>query len=188
MIGRDWVKCQLTVLTSFFIINLTVRAETEGRRGEERRGEVQLGWSVSIERNRIVEDWRRRGRSRSRRCFATRRYRYKSLNLLILLEMCIRSLLDSRWHASDFSLLNGQEKEAKKEAFRKYLESSGVVDSLTKGFLSTSFFSSCIWHFIAFRSVLWITLFVSVLLQFWSRYTNKTTNLPPQLSESIFWI
>ncbi|KAK4754728.1 hypothetical protein SAY87_002832 [Trapa incisa] len=28
--------------------------------------------------------------------------------------------------------LHGQEKEAKKEAFRKYLESSGVVDSLTK--------------------------------------------------------
>lgn len=28
-----------------------------------------------------------------------------------------------------------QEKEVKKEAFRKYLESSGVVDALTKGFL-----------------------------------------------------
>jgi len=27
-----------------------------------------------------------------------------------------------------------QEKEAKKEAFRKYLESSGVLDALTKGF------------------------------------------------------
>ena len=26
-----------------------------------------------------------------------------------------------------------QEKEAKKEAFRKYLESSGVLDALTKG-------------------------------------------------------
>lgn len=31
-----------------------------------------------------------------------------------------------------------QEKEAKKEAFRKYLESSGVLDALTKGcFLSS---------------------------------------------------
>lgn len=28
-----------------------------------------------------------------------------------------------------------QEKEAKKEAFRKYLESSGVLDALTKGLL-----------------------------------------------------
>lgn len=27
-----------------------------------------------------------------------------------------------------------QEREAKKEAFRKYLESSGVLDALTKGF------------------------------------------------------
>jgi len=28
-----------------------------------------------------------------------------------------------------------QEKEAKKEAFRKYLESSGTIDALTKGFV-----------------------------------------------------
>lgn len=32
-----------------------------------------------------------------------------------------------------FAICTWQEKEAKKEAFRKYLESSGVLDALTKG-------------------------------------------------------
>ncbi|CAF2004734.1 unnamed protein product [Brassica oleracea] len=39
-----------------------------------------------------------------------------------------RKLMTVRWIVS--------EKEAKKEAFRKYLEFSGVIDSLTKGIVS----------------------------------------------------
>lgn len=35
----------------------------------------------------------------------------------------------------DIILCYAQEKETKKETFRKYLESSGVLDALTKGFL-----------------------------------------------------
>ncbi|CAI0464733.1 unnamed protein product [Linum tenue] len=57
-----------------------------------------------------------------------------------------------------------EEKEAKKEAFRKYLESSGVVDTVTKGSLISSSFSFLVGgflpsfhiHHLLFPQLLWV--------------------------------
>lgn len=79
-----------------------------------------------------------------------------------------------------YSHLNWQEKEAKKEAFRKYLESSGAVDALTKGFFLSFLPISC------FFNQLIQVLCLFLLLQFLLLYTSKTKNLLLLLSMLLF--